>query len=137
MCVPVCPCPPLSLVCDFQSDRLVDLLLPVDSVVGLLAQAVDREDTTSAGGDAPGGVYPQLERLAAAASTDGAPKEVLPTWAQEEATTSLSGNVPQGAGPYFSKYFLCVPRRLYLHIIAILVVTSAYHSNSINSICTL
>ena len=54
-----------------QSDRVVDLLLPIDAVIGLLGQAVDTADTApvnNAGGElAGGGTHPRFEGIAAAA----------------------------------------------------------------------
>lgn len=66
-----CGFPPLSAPRDRQSDRVVDLLLPIDAVIDLLGQAVDTADTPAinmaGGGFAGGGTHPQFEGLAAAA----------------------------------------------------------------------
>lgn len=67
-----CGFPPLSALRGGQSDRVVDLLLPIDAVIGLLGQAVDTADTAAsiniAGeGLAGGGTHPQLEALPGAA----------------------------------------------------------------------
>lgn len=79
----------------YQSDRLVDLLLPVDSVVGLLAQAVDGVDGTN--GDNPiGASYPQIEGLPVAAAYDGA-GEVDAEASPMERMEKFPANVPQGA----------------------------------------
>lgn len=66
-----CGFPPPSAPRGRQSDRVVDLLLPIDAVIDLLGQAVDTADTPAiniaGGGFAGGGTHPQFEGQAAAA----------------------------------------------------------------------
>lgn len=91
--------------CD-QSDRLVDLLLPVDSVVGLLAQAMDGVDGANGGNGGNGGnganggnpigaSYPQMEELPVAAAFDGA-GEVDVEASPMETMENFPANGPQG-----------------------------------------
>lgn len=72
-----CGLPPISTPCDRQSDRVVDLLLPIDAVIGLLGQAVDTADTAAinnaGGGLAGGGTHPHFDGLAAAAPSSSSP----------------------------------------------------------------
>lgn len=99
----------------FQSDRLVDLLLPVDHVIGLLAQAVDSVNSNNnnfygnninSSGAVGNSAYPQIEELEAAAaafdtrlrpSDDLAVKRSASVRGErEERVGAFSGGVPQG-----------------------------------------
>ena len=85
-----------------QSDRVVDLLLPIDAVIGLLGQAVDTADTAAidvtGGGLAGGGTHPQFEGLPAAAPASSTPSVSTIPGGEGVEPFSRVGGEARGAG---------------------------------------